>query len=112
MAIQNLLDDVIVFDAPREPEMGDELQELLELDAVRDQGGCNVIIDFSEVDIVRQVNLSKLLRLRKIIADNHKKLILCSMAPATKGIFTITGLDEIFSVEEDKSIALARLQEP
>ena len=34
----------------------------------------------------------------------------CSVAAATKGIFTVTGLDGIFEVAADKFVALASLQ--
>jgi anti-anti-sigma factor len=108
MGIQNWSDDVILVDLPTEPEMGEELASVTAL--VRDRGDCEVVIDFSEVDIVTSSSLSKMLKLRKLLADCGHKLIFCNVAPATKGVFTVTGLDGVFEFADDKFVALASLQ--
>ena len=96
------------LDLPPEPEMGDELQSVTEL--VRDRGDCEVVVDFSKIDIVTSSSLSKLLKLRKLLGDCGHRLVFCSVAPATKGIFTVTGLDGVFEIVDDKFVALASLQ--
>lgn len=108
MGIQNWSLDIILADLPAEPQIGDELKTVTEI--VRDRGDCDVIVDFSRVDIVTSSSLSKLLKLRKSLADCRHKLVLCSVAPATRGIFTVTGLDGIFELVDDKFTALAALQ--
>jgi anti-anti-sigma factor len=108
MGIQNWSEDVILVDLPEEPETGDELVTVTE--TVRDRGNCDVVIDFSSVDIVTSSSLSKLLKLRKLLTDCGHRLVFCSVAPATRGIFTVTGLDGIFELVDDKFVALASLQ--
>ena len=108
MGIQDWSEDIILVDLPTEPEMGDELKTVTEM--VRDRGDCDVVIDFSSVDIVTSSSLSKMLRLRKLLADCGHRLVFCSVAAATKGIFTVTGLDGIFELADDKFVALAGLQ--
>jgi anti-anti-sigma factor len=108
MGIQDWSEDVILVDLPREPNMGDELKTVTEL--VRDRGNCEVVLDFSDVDIVTSSSLSKLLKLRKLLTDCGHRLIFCNVAAATKGIFTVTGLDGVFEIADDKFIALASLQ--
>jgi len=108
MGIQNWSEDIILVDLPAEPEMGDELKTVTEL--VRDRGDCEVVVDFSKVDIVTSSSLSKLLKLRKLVGDCGHRLVFCSVAPATRGIFTVTGLDGVFEIVDDKFIALASLQ--
>ena len=108
MGIQNWSEDIILVDLPQEPELGDELKTATE--AVRDRGDCEVVVDFSNVDIITSSSLSKLLKLRKLLSDCGHRLLFCSVAPATKGIFTITGLDGIFEIVDDKFVALASLQ--
>jgi anti-anti-sigma factor len=108
MGIQDWSEDVILVDLPQEPEMGDELKTVTEM--VRDRGNCEVVIDFSNVDIITSSSLSKLLKLRKLLGDCGHKLIFCNVAAATKGIFTVTGLDGIFEIADDKFVALASLQ--
>lgn len=108
MGIQNWSEDIILVDLPAEPDMGDELKTVTGM--VRDRGDCEVVIDFSNVDIVTSSSLSKLLRLRKLVGDCGHRLVFCSVAPATKGIFTVTGLDGVFEMVDDKFVALASLQ--
>lgn len=108
MGIQNWSEDIVLVDLPQEPELGDELKTTTEV--VRDRGDCEVVIDFSKVDIITSSSLSKLLKLRKLVGDCGHRLVFCSVAPATKGIFTITGLDGIFEIVDDKFVALASLQ--
>ena len=108
MGIQNWSEDIVLVDSPTEPQMGDELRTVTEI--VRDRGDCDVVIDFSSVDIITSSSLSKLLRLRKLTVDCGHKLVFCNVAAATKGIFAITGLDEVFEIVDDKFVALASLQ--
>jgi len=108
MGIQNWSEDIILVDLPAEPEMGEELKTITEM--VRNRGDCEVVVDFSKVDIVTSSSLSKLLRLRKLVGDCGHRLVFCTVAPATKGIFTVTGLDGVFEIVDDKFIALASLQ--
>ena len=108
MGIQNWSDDVVLVDLPQEPQIGEELKTVTGM--VRDRGNCDVVIDFSEVDIVTSSSLSTLLKLRKLLADCGHKLVFCNVAAATKGIFTVTGLDGVFEVVDDKFVALASLQ--
>ena len=108
MGIQNWSDDIILVDMPAEPQIADELNALTEI--VRDRGDCDVVLDFSSVDIVTSSSISCLLKLRKLLTDCGYRLVFCSVAPATKGIFTVTGIDEIFEFVEDKFVALAGLQ--
>lgn len=108
MGIQNWSEDIILVDLPQEPQIGDELKTVTEI--VRDRGDCDVVIDFSEVDIVTSSSLSKMLKLRKLLVDCGHKCIFCSVAPATRGIFMVTGLDGVFELVDDKFIALAGLQ--
>jgi len=108
MGIQDWSEDVILVDLPQEPEMGDELKTVTEM--VRDRGNCEVVIDFSSVDIITSSSLSKLLKLRKLLGDCGHRLIFCNVAAETKGIFTVTGLDGIFEIVDDKFVALASLQ--
>jgi len=108
MGIQNWSQDIVLVDLPAEPQIGDELKTVTEI--VRDRGDCDVIVDFSRVNIVTSSSLSKLLKLRKLLAGCGHRLVFCDVAPPTKGIFTVTGLEGIFELVDDKFIALASLQ--
>jgi anti-anti-sigma factor len=108
MGFQNWSDDIILVDLPREPRMRSEVKTLVEI--VRDRGDCDVVIDFANVDIMTSTSISGLLRLRKLLADCAHRLIFCNVPPATRSVFTVVGLDEVFEFAEDKYAALAALQ--
>lgn len=108
MSIQNWSENAILVDLPQEPEIGDELELVVQI--VRDRGGCDVVIDFSSVDVVSSSSLSRLLKLRELLADSGSRLILCGIAAVTRGVFKVTGLDKVFEVADDKFIALATLE--
>ena len=108
MSIQTGLEDVIVVDLPRELEGHGELQTVVE--TVRQRGACDVIIDFSKVDVVGSLTFSRLLELRWVLRGLGHKLVLCSVAPETRGVFAIVQLDRLFDFVEDKTAALASLQ--
>jgi len=107
MGIQNLTENIVLVDAPAEPGLNEELKNVTEI--VRERGDCDVVIDFSHVDIVTSSSLSKLLKLRKVLMDCDHRLLLCSVASATKGIFSITALDGVFEMVHDQSAALASI---
>jgi anti-anti-sigma factor len=108
MGIQNWSEEIIVVDLSIEPDMGDELKTVI--NNVRDRGDCDVVIDFSDVDIVTSSSISKLLKLRKMLTDCDHRLVFCGLAPATRGIFDVTGLEDVFEFVDDKFVALAGLQ--
>lgn len=108
MSIHRWSEDVILVDLPRELEKHNELQTVIGM--VRDRGDCDVVIDFSHVDVVGGACLAGLLEVRRLLSDCGHKLTLCSVTPATKGIFIITRLDDLFEFAEDRFAALSSLQ--
>jgi len=86
----------------------DELQRAIAM--VREKGDCNVVIDFSNVDVAGGATFTRLLELRQVLRDSGHKLVLCGLSPATKGIFTIVRLDGTFDFVEDRFAALATVQ--
>ncbi len=108
MGIENLTENVVYVSLPAEPELGGELDKVSQI--ASEKGGCNVVVDFSEVDIITSPNLSVLLKLRKLVDSNSKRLICCGVSAMTKGIFTITGLETVFEFVDDKSAALGALE--
>ena len=108
MEIQNLSEHIVLVDLHREPQMRDELKTVT--DIVRDRGDCDVIIDFSDVDIITSSSLSTLLVLRQSLTDCGHRLIFCNINTFTKSAFKVTGLDGIFELADDKSAASAELQ--
>jgi anti-anti-sigma regulatory factor len=109
MGIRNLSEDILLADLPSEElQMGNELKNLNEIVITRSE--CDVVIDFSKVEIVTSSDISNLLALRALLREYGRELILCGVTAPTKGIFTVAGLDAIFEFANDKYAALSAIQ--
>jgi anti-anti-sigma factor len=108
MSIQYWSPGTILVDLPPQLQEHDELQEVMEM--VHEQGACNVVVDFASVRVTGCATLTRLLQLRQVLHDHGRKLVLCSVAPATRGVFVIARLDGVFDFVQDKFAALAHLE--
>jgi anti-anti-sigma regulatory factor len=105
MGVHNLLDNLIYVELPFDGvQIIDDLKALNE--TVSKKNDCDVIVDFSKVEIINSSNISNLLILRGLLEDKGRKLILCNVCTITKCIFVVAGLAEIFTFIEDKTAAL------
>lgn len=110
MSVQNWPEDVILVELPPEPKVLEQLRETTQV--VRDRGDCDVVVDFSQVDILTSDSLAQLVRLRKLLTDCQHQMTLCCVGPATQRIFSVTGLDEVFTMVEERSDALVTVKAP
>ena len=67
MATQNQGKDVVLVDLTPEPQMRDKIQATTK--NIRDRGDSDVVMDFSNVDIVTSARLEDLIKLHKLLAD-------------------------------------------
>lgn len=107
MGVRYWSEDTILVNLPWRLQEYDELQKAMEIVQRRSR---NVVVDFSSVDVAGGATLTRLLELRRLLQECGRRLILCSVAPSTRGVFTITRLDEAFDFVKDKFAALACLQ--
>jgi len=108
MSIEQWSENIVLVNLAKEPELGEDLQATVSL--VTENPDCYVAIDFSDVQILTSSSIAKMLKLRKIVRDNGRNLVLSSVSRRTKEIFVITGIDSVFEFVEDKTFALASLQ--
>jgi len=108
MGIQNWSDEIILVNLAKEPQMGEELQVVI--DTAGNRGNCDVVVDFADVDIVTSSSIAKLLKLRETLSGCGQKIVFCSANAKTKKIFTMTGLESVFEFVDDQFVALAGLQ--
>lgn len=110
MGIRNLSDNIIIVELPSDRlERADELKNLNE--TINNKCQCDVIVDFSVVEIINSWNISNLLILRSMLEDAGRKLILCNVSTVTKCIFVVAGLSEIFVFADNRSAALAAVRD-
>jgi len=107
MDTENWPEQVVLVHLPPELQRHAELQTVI--DAVHQKGDCNVVVDFSAASIVGSLTFSRLLELRNVLRGSGHRLILCNVAPATRGVFAVAQLERLFEFAGDESAALATL---
>lgn len=108
MAVHNLSQNVVLVELHREPHLSDDVKTAT--DIARDRGDCDLILDFSDVDIITSSSFAQLLRMRQMMLDCGHRLILCGVNSFTRSAFKVTGLEGIFELVDDKAAASAELQ--
>ena len=106
MSVEFCNEGRILVNLPAEPEMRDKLDSIAE--KVGWAINADVAIDFSAAEIVTSLSLCRLLRLRKLLLDRGHRLILCGLGNSTRGIFAVTGLDNVFEFADDETATLTR----
>jgi len=104
MSIEEATQDLLVVTLPQEPHINDTLIDINEM--VASGRNCDVIIDFSRVETLNSSTLSNLLILRDMLEKMQRRLFLCQVAFATKCIFMVTGIEELFEFANDKYVAM------
>jgi len=69
----------------------------------------NLVLDFSNVFFLSSAVLGLLIRISKKVYESNGQLRLCSINKKIFQIFTITRLDKIFDIHEDRQSALDSL---
>ena len=105
MSIQRWSEEVILVDLPGNLNKHNGLQTVIAM--LRQGAACDVVVDFSEVQVVGGPWLTQLQKIQRLVSDNGHKLILCDVAPATRGVFAIAHIDDLFEFAEDRFTALA-----
>lgn len=107
MAIQNWSDKITVVELSEEPLFTDELSSVM--DSLESQP-THVILNFAAIGFINSSNVSRLLRLRKLLTAQHRRLMFCNVNNQVWGVLLVTGLDKIFEFTDDISTALAMVQ--
>ena len=107
MSTQKWSDNIVMVDLVDDPEMTDELTALIDQ---MEKEARDAVLNFSQVRFLNSSNISRLLKLRKVLLDHQRRLVLCAIPIQVWGIFLLTGLDTLFDVAEDTASALASLQ--
>jgi len=95
METQSLPENVVLVKlSASEPQISNELKELNE--TVSQNSECDVVVDFSYVEIINSSNISNLLLLRGFLKEHNRRLILYNVQTITRCIFVVAGLIDAF----------------
>jgi len=106
--IQNIAKQVILVTLP---DKGQQIiEELKSVNEVADsREDCDVIIDFSNVEMLTSVGINNLMALRNLLHKRGHWLILCTVPFRIKGVFKVSGLDVVFKFADGKEAAIAAI---
>ncbi len=107
MAIQKWSENITVVELVDDPDFTDDLTNLSE---DLQQTPADVVMNFAAVSFVNSSNVAGLLRLRKQLIKDNRRLILSGLNPHVWGVFQVTGLEKVFENTNDISTAKATLQ--
>lgn len=108
MSMRRWSENVVLVELSNEPGAREEVESVVR--HVRDRGDCDVVMDFSHVTILTSTSLASLLRLRTLVESCGQRLLLCCVDHATRGVFSVTGLDDVFEMVDSQSDALTTVQ--
>jgi anti-anti-sigma regulatory factor len=109
MAIQYFSEDILLVRLPLgEPQISNELKEVN--DFIGNEGNFDVIVDFSQAEMVISTSLTNLMILRQFLGEIGRRLVLCDVSIFVKNIFSIVGLEALFDFADDKFAALESLR--
>lgn len=104
MAVENFTKNVMLVTPDKEPHLSEEIEGVSRV--IREGAACDVVLDFSNVRIVRSSSLCSLLLLRSVLEERGRRLIFCNVGFLTRCIFNVVGLDKIFTFADDKTTAV------
>ena len=88
--------------------MAGEIERVIQL--VRERHDLNIVMDLSEAGAPNSSCLADMLRLRRLLRENRRRLILSNLGVATEAVFTVSGLNATFEIVRDRLDALAAIQ--
>lgn len=107
MAVHNHSQGIIVVELPGEPDIRVELDKVM--DILNAEANNDIIMDFTNVDIMTSLTLSGFLKARERVINAGRRMIFVNIAPITKGIFKVTCFDGIFEFADTKEQAVTEL---
>ncbi len=101
--------DIAIANLADEPALSDELMTTIERIENSDSTP-HVILDFHEVSYVNSSNIAQLLRMRKLLEETGRQLVLCSVTDEVMSVLVVSGLNKLFAFAPDTLTAIASVQ--
>jgi len=107
MEIEHLPENVLLV-CLQEPQLRNELVTVNEI--LSNGCTCDVIIDFSSVELLTSEGISSLIILERLLNSLGHKIILCAVSSNNKQVLERTGIEPLFEFAEDESAALQSIR--
>ena len=107
MGLEQWSDDVVVVHLADDPQCGDDLDALERAARARPS---DAVVDFSAVRFLNSSNIAHLLRVRRLVVEKKRRMVLCGLSTPVWSTFLVTGIDKLFTVSDNVPTGLATLQ--
>ncbi len=108
MSIERWSEHIVVAELQDDPGFTDDLTALI--DETEKNCDIDVVLNFEGVSYLNSSNIAKLLKLRKKLISQKRRLMLCAINTNVWGLFMVTGLDKVFSFADNVATGLASVQ--
>jgi anti-anti-sigma factor len=108
VSIENWSDNILKVELQDDPAFSDDLTALF--DQLDERSEIDVVLNFAGINYLNSSNIAKLLKLRKKLISNKRRLVLCGIMTNVWGLFLVTGLDNVFEFADDVANGLATVQ--
>lgn len=108
MPIEPWSENVLLVELGDDPQFTDDM--LAAAEHLEHHPDTDVLLSFASVTYLNSSNIARLLKFRKQVQTNNRKLKLCAINRHVWGVFLVTGLDRIFETADDVPSGLASLQ--
>ncbi len=107
MEIERLQENVF-FVCLQEPQLKNELVAIN--DILSRECTCDLIIDFSNVEMLTSEGISSLIILERLLNNFGHKIILCAVSSNNLQVIERTGIQPLFDFASDESAALQSIR--
>ena len=108
MTIEQWSDSILVVDLQDDPAFTDDVASLL--DQLEGQVEFDVVLNFRGVTYLNSSNIAKLLKLRRKVQSQKRRIVLSEIDTNVWGLFLVTGLDKVFDFTDSVATGLASVQ--
>lgn len=70
----------------------------------------DVVLDVSDLGFATSMLINELLELRASVVSRGHQLVICCLDKRVRGILTVTGLEDVFTIVDSQAAALAALK--
>lgn len=106
MPIEKWSDTIDVCHLADDPQYSEDLAAV---DSRVTQKPVDIVLDFAAIRFINSSNIARLLKLRKTMIAQHRRLVLCAVPTQVWSTILLTGLDKIFTFSDGVPTALATL---
>lgn len=110
MAIEAWSDSILIAELNDEPLFSEDMSALTQRLKENAHPAPDVIVNLAGVTYLTSSNIAQLLKLRKRLLTQNRRLKLCAASETVRSELAMMGLEKIFETTEDVSTSLAALQ--